>query len=404
MGKIELIIGPMFSGKSTEVNRRISRYKLVKKTVILKWDGDFRKDETKDEFITHSNIKVKCVRVKVNLMLFLDKVQKYDVIAIDEGHFFQNLFEFVKIICNRYGKIVIISALDSDSKQVPFLEVCKLVSIADEILKLKSLCGKCFEENAIFNYKINSTNETKRIDVGGREKYIPLCRECMIQHTSPILFKIAVLGNIGSGKSTLCKNLEVHFNTTTTIFSEKLKNFYGKTKVFFETPNQTHLAEFYEDKKKNWYWFQNEMVQKRLLTINELNDFKEGLVILDRWVEEDCLFPANLYKNKIADKKRYDIYKSLFDILIKTAPKVYFFIYLKNSPETCFANLQKRNNQSESKVPLDYITSLGKLYDEFENFMKSKYKSKFIVVKNDPFIVIDEVLKLIVNFINSPNF
>jgi deoxyadenosine/deoxycytidine kinase len=143
------------------------------------------------------------------------------------------------------------------------------------------------------------------------------------------------------------------------------------------------------------------MVQKRLLTIDKLNLFKEGLIILDRWVEEDCLFPANLYKSKIADEKRYKIYKKLFEILIKKAPKMDCFIFLKNSPETCFKNLKTRSNQSESKIPLDYLKSLGGLYEKFEKYMKSKYDSKFIVIKNNPFINVNQILDIIVKQINK---
>jgi len=183
-GRVELIIGPMFSGKTSELVRRIGRYKFgknKKETVILKWDRDLRYDETETNGKTHDGNGYLCLRVGKELTPIIKYLLKYDVIGVDEGHFFDikdELANFCDVLANKYHKVVIVAALDSDFMREAFFEVVKLVPKCEKVDKLQSICTNC-SNDASFSLKIG--DKSKRIDVGGKEKYIPVCRECYME-------------------------------------------------------------------------------------------------------------------------------------------------------------------------------------------------------------------------------
>jgi len=177
-GKIHLIIGPMFSGKTTEMTRRINKYGFgnhKKKTIILKWGKDVRSCEDEGTMVSHDKIRTPCYRVSNNFlnedlkvkMCLIKKVQKFDVIGIDEGHFFQGLVDFCETMCNLHNKIVIVTALDADFRREPFLGVLKLIPKCESVKKLKAICNDC-SKSASFSYK--TTPSKKIVEVGGGRK------------------------------------------------------------------------------------------------------------------------------------------------------------------------------------------------------------------------------------------
>ena len=101
---LTLIIGPMFSGKSTELLRQLERYTIAGKKVIL-----LRPDIDEREFLCHNGRKVKIEQIMVKNSDFIIK-QKYDVFAIDEGQFFERekLYRFVR---DKINKTVLVSGL-----------------------------------------------------------------------------------------------------------------------------------------------------------------------------------------------------------------------------------------------------------------------------------------------------
>jgi thymidine kinase len=184
---IELIIGPMFSGKTSELQRRIKRFHYGnnnKKTIILKWEGDNR-SESENTLKTHDGMEIECFRVSEKLLdgkgnvnkEILEKVKCVYIIGIDEGHFFENLIGFCEIMVNKHNKKVIVAALDSNFKREPFKDVCNLIPKCEEVTKLKAVCNIC-SKDASFSFKISESE--KIIDVGSEEKYIPLCRTCYL--------------------------------------------------------------------------------------------------------------------------------------------------------------------------------------------------------------------------------
>lgn len=175
--QVSLIIGPMFSGKTSELIRLLNRYKISQKTcVILKKNGDIRHKEREGSLGTHSGIDNECVRVHKDLMRSVDLAAQYDVIGVDDGQFFENLVSFCEHMANVHRKVVIVSALDGNAHRNPYTDVCLLVAKADDVKKLTAICTQCNSE-AAFSARIDGLS-VSGIDVGGADKYTALCRRC----------------------------------------------------------------------------------------------------------------------------------------------------------------------------------------------------------------------------------
>ena len=172
-GRIEIILGPMFSGKSTRLIEAIRKYTYkAKKTIMIKFFADQRYT-SKSEVVTHDLIKYDSINCK-NLRDSFDIIKTYDVIGIDEGQFFPDLVE----VCEELAllkKIIIIAALNGDFRMEPFPVISKILSKADKIKLMKAYCFNCHKD-AKFSLRIVQSNET--VLIGAGEAYKPACREC----------------------------------------------------------------------------------------------------------------------------------------------------------------------------------------------------------------------------------
>lgn len=169
---LTLIIGSMFSGKTTELQRLIHREQCIGRRVLV-INHSFDKERA-DDMTTHAGVSMKCVSL-TNLGEF--DVSDYDTIAINEGQFFADLEPVVLRLLNAHRKNVIISALDSDFTTKPFANVMLLVPHANKLMKLHALCVTCANGTpALYSYR--KTGQTDTIAVGGADMYMPLCRRC----------------------------------------------------------------------------------------------------------------------------------------------------------------------------------------------------------------------------------
>ena len=187
MGKLEIIMGTMFSGKTSYLLNKIALFvELNIKVLYINIDFDNRSNL---EFSTHNpifnNIDFKN-KNKMNENLTMIKVrdlsnitfESYDIIMIDEAHFFDDIIKFTKkLIDNK--KHVIIATLIADYKGNKFGKVLDLIPICDEIVRLESYCIECSKQKkinkAIYSKRITKNKES--IDIGGSDKYIAVCRE-----------------------------------------------------------------------------------------------------------------------------------------------------------------------------------------------------------------------------------
>ena len=169
-GKIELILGPMFSGKSTRLIELMRKYVYkAKKTIMVKFYADQRYTD-KSEVVTHDLIKYDSINCKI-LRNSFDTLKEYDVIGIDEGQFFADLVEVCEELA-LMGKIVLIAALNGDFRMEPFPVIQRIIAKADKIKLLKAYCFNCHKD-AKFSLRIVQSNET--VLIGAGEAYKPAC-------------------------------------------------------------------------------------------------------------------------------------------------------------------------------------------------------------------------------------
>ena len=175
MGKLEIFLGPMFAGKSTEIIRRIRKMKFIgKKILVVKPQIDNRYNEEK--ITSHDYETADCIIVN-NLSEL--NVKDYNTIIIDEGQFFNDLKEYVISWVDIFDINVVVAGLDGDFQRQPIGQILELIPYADSCIKLNALCSKCKDgTNASFSHRIIHSNE--QILIGGSDTYIPLCRKCYL--------------------------------------------------------------------------------------------------------------------------------------------------------------------------------------------------------------------------------
>lgn len=183
-GRVELICGPMWAGKSTELLRRVRRYSITHKNlVVFTHQKDVRFGE--DMGLTTHDVMEEHKAASFQVFAVTDllegnaasSAERASVIAIDEGQFFMGL----PLACNKWadeGKIVIVAALDTDYKRevwAPLIDLCP-----DTITKLMAICFGCGGEAA---FTRRTSDETELEVVGGKGKYEAVCRACYVAGT-----------------------------------------------------------------------------------------------------------------------------------------------------------------------------------------------------------------------------
>ena len=182
---LTLIIGPMFSGKSTNVIRRIRKAQaLGLKTLNITSILDNRYDSSSSRIITHDKEYIEALGVKVLEGIELSSEYKEaDLIVIEEAQFFSGLRGFVMNAIENNGKNVIVAGLNGDSDRAPFGEILDLIPMADEIYHLMALCKRCDDGcAALFTALVNGCKDGEQICVGGADKYEAMCRRHYLEN------------------------------------------------------------------------------------------------------------------------------------------------------------------------------------------------------------------------------
>lgn len=174
MGWIEVICGPMFSGKSEELIRRLRRAEIARQRVqVFKPLVDDRFPA--DEIVSHSEMRIRAERV-AHAGAILDRVDaRTQVVGIDEAQFFDNRLVGVCDRLANLGKRVVVAGLDQDFLGRPFEPIPQLLARAEEITKTLAICVRCGNP-ANFTQRIVDSEE--RIVVGGARAYEARCRQC----------------------------------------------------------------------------------------------------------------------------------------------------------------------------------------------------------------------------------
>ncbi len=183
-GKLEVITGPMFAGKTEELLRRVERARIARKTVALfKPELDTR--YALDRVVAHNGRSLPCHLLPTSLgpSVFFNLVPKdlwenAEVLAFDEAHFFGPEFpELCEFLVHK-GKRVIVAGLDLNFRGEPFGPMPILLALADEVLKLTAVCTICGNPATRSQRLINGQPATEgpEVLIGGLETYEPRCR------------------------------------------------------------------------------------------------------------------------------------------------------------------------------------------------------------------------------------
>ena len=172
-GRIEVVCGSMFSGKTEELIRRLRRAQFAKQRVeIFKPAIDVRYSE--EDVVSHDQNHIRSTPIDSSASILLLS-SDIDVVGIDEAQFFDmGLVEVCNELANR-GIRVIIAGLDMDYKGVPFGPMPALCAIADDVTKVHAICVKC---GSLAYVSHRTVADERRVLLGETQEYEPLCREC----------------------------------------------------------------------------------------------------------------------------------------------------------------------------------------------------------------------------------
>jgi len=189
-GKLTLITGPMWSGKTTELLRQYDRKMHAKVKCLLVKHGIDTRYQSQNHVVTHVNtygLHTKGQAVVYDTIsalihgegLFADN--KTDTVFIDEIQFFPDKHLCLELL--NVGIDVVLAGLNGDFNQCMFPGMDALFAAASDIRMFTAICGLCHREDAPYSSKLQKGGNQQSIDIGGADKYIPTCLKCKNQIT-----------------------------------------------------------------------------------------------------------------------------------------------------------------------------------------------------------------------------
>lgn len=181
-GYIEVIIGPMYSGKSEELIRRLKRAKIAKQNVVV-FKPIIDDRYSKEDVVSHSGYTINAIPIKDSFEIenYID--ENTQVVGIDEVQFFdENIVEMAISLADR-GIRVIAAGLDMDFKGEPFGPTPRLLAVAEFVDKIQAICSVCGQPATRSQRLIDgqpAKYDEPIIQVGAVESYEARCRKCHI--------------------------------------------------------------------------------------------------------------------------------------------------------------------------------------------------------------------------------
>ena len=175
MGHLSLLIGCMFAQKTTELLRRIRRYQSIGyRVLVINYIADTRygteciashDKETEQAMCVHRLYDVDAL------------VHDYQVVVIDEGQFFPDLFEYVTKWADTLPIHIVVAGLDGTSERTPFGDMLRLIPHAEEVERLTAFCSVCCDGTIAIYSQYTGIVSEDNIIIGGAEVYRPVCRK-----------------------------------------------------------------------------------------------------------------------------------------------------------------------------------------------------------------------------------
>lgn len=174
VGSIHLILGCMFSGKTTEVIRHCRKWQSIhKKTLCINYEGD-RRYGTDEKMYSHDLSTLECINVSKLSEVDLRNIADSDIILVNEGQFFSDIVEHVVKWCEELNKHIVVCGLDGDYQRRPFGNILNLIPYATTYEKLFAHCALCGDgTQAQFTWRKSGGNQQVLI---GASNYTALCR------------------------------------------------------------------------------------------------------------------------------------------------------------------------------------------------------------------------------------
>ncbi len=173
---LDIVLGPMWAGKSSFIIGKIRRYRAIG------WDVLVIANPLDDRYGSHVVSSHDKEQVSALAIADLEKVYadplytKARLLVIEEAQFYKGLYDFVKVAVERDGKHVVCVGLDGDAERKPFGEILRLIPLCDNVEKIKSLCAECGDGTpALFTHR--RIHSETQIQVGAEGTYVPLCRK-----------------------------------------------------------------------------------------------------------------------------------------------------------------------------------------------------------------------------------
>jgi thymidine kinase len=178
VGYLELILGSMFSGKTSYLLELYKKCMFCSIPVsVINYTDDVRYSDTM--LSTHDNRMIPCIKAKTiaeAVETHHEELNAAEIILINEGQFFPDIEDEVRRLVDHQHKRVYICGLDGDFERKPIGKLLQLIPFCDEVVKLKSLCSLCRDGTpGVFSFRL--TNEVDQVVIGA-SNYIPLCRSC----------------------------------------------------------------------------------------------------------------------------------------------------------------------------------------------------------------------------------
>jgi thymidine kinase len=172
---LEIVLGPMFSGKSSHGISYVRRQKVIGKSVIVIKPNIDNRYSQEDVMITHDNEQIPCMIWDVDRPLSpTQQITNNKCIVIEEAQFFRGLRDFVIFVLKAHKRDVMLIGLDGDARQEPFGEILNCIPFATNITKLHAYCMIC-KDGTIAPFTRKNDNSGPQVDVGGSDKYLPVC-------------------------------------------------------------------------------------------------------------------------------------------------------------------------------------------------------------------------------------
>jgi len=175
VGSIKIILGCMYSGKTSYIIKEYKRWSSIgKKVICINFIDDTRYGSNSYAY-SHDSGKIECIPCKNLLEIDESKLNEYNVIFINEGQFFNDLINFCLKWCEEKDKDIIVSGLDGTFARKPFGKILDLIPLAESVEKINALCVLCHDGTPAY-FSSRTTNETDEVVIGSTN-YIPVCRK-----------------------------------------------------------------------------------------------------------------------------------------------------------------------------------------------------------------------------------